>query len=178
MPAMNFAQDHFALLDLPRSYCVDLAELDRRYREVQAQVHPDRHAHLGRSGDGERRLAMQWSTRINEAYQTLRRPISRARYLLELDGIDVDGERTMSSEFLIRQMEWREAVAEARAALAGDELEHLHLRLKGEMAPQYQKLQQLFEQSPPAGAADLLRELMFQEKLLAEIDDALSAVEA
>ena len=175
MPAMNFAQDHFALFDLPRSFCIDLAELDRRYREVQAQVHPDRHVNLG---DTERRLAMQWSTRINEAYQTLRRPISRARYLLELDGIDVDGERTMSSEFLIRQMEWREAVAEARAALAGDELEHLHLRLKGEMAPQYQKLQQLFEQSPPAGAADLLRELMFQEKLLAEIDDALSAVEA
>lgn len=172
---MDFTQDHFALFGLPRSYSVDLAELDRLYREVQARVHPDKHVHLG---DTERRLAMQWSTRINEAYQTLRQPLSRAKYLLALAGIDVDQERRMSPEFLMQQMEWREAVAEARAALAVDELERLHLRLKGEMAQQYQKLQGEFEASSLAKAADLLRQLMFQEKLLAEIDDAFAAAEA
>jgi len=172
---MDFSQDHFALFGLPRRYCVDLAELDRLYREVQARVHPDKHAHLG---DTERRLAMQWATRINEAYQTLRHPLSRAKYLLSLAGIEVDQERRMSPEFLMQQMEWREAVAEARAALAVDELERLHLRLKSEMAQQYQKLQTELEQSSTAKAADLLRQLMFQEKLLADIDDALSAAEA
>jgi len=172
---MDFSQDHFALFGLPRGFALDLAELDRLYREVQAKVHPDRHVHLG---DTERRLAMQWSTRINEAYQTLRRPLSRAKYLLALAGIEVDQERRMSAEFLMQQMEWREAVAEARAALAGDELERLHLRLKSEMALQYQTLQALFAASSLADAADLLRQLMFQEKLLAEIDDALTAVEA
>ncbi len=172
---MDFSRDHFALFGLPRTYALDLEELDRLYREAQAKVHPDRHVLLG---DAERRLAMQWSTQINEAYQTLRRPLSRAKYLLALGGIEVDQERRMSSEFLMQQMEWREAVAEARAALAGEELERLHLRLKSEMALQYQKLQVQFEQSAAAAAADLLRQLMFQEKLLAEIDDALTAVEA
>ncbi len=172
---MDFSQDHYALFGLPRGYGIDLAELDRLYREVQARVHPDKHAH---GGDAERRLAMQWATRINEAYQTLRQPVSRAKYLLALAGIDVDQERSMAPEFLMQQMEWREAVAEARAALAVDELERLHLRLKREMGEQYRKLQDQFEASASAQAADLLRQLMFQEKLLADIDDALAAAEA
>lgn len=171
---MDFSQDHFALFGLPRRYALDNAELDRFYREVQARVHPDRHAHLG---DADRRLAMQWATRINEAYQTLRQPLSRARYLLSLAGVEVEQERRMSAEFLMQQMEWREAVAEARAALAVDELEALHARLKKEMAGQYLKLAAQFEEPDVSQAADLLRQLMFQEKLLADIDDALAAVE-
>ncbi|HUW36478.1 MAG TPA: Fe-S protein assembly co-chaperone HscB [Rhodocyclaceae bacterium] len=172
---MDFSQDHFALFGLPRRYALDNAELDRLYREVQARVHPDKFAHLG---DAERRLAMQWATRINEAYQTLRQPLPRAKYLLSLAGVEVERERKMSSEFLMQQMEWREAVAEARAALAVGELEALHARLKREMAGQYLKLAAQLDEPDAGGAADLLRQLMFQEKLLADIDDALAAVES
>lgn len=175
---MDFSQDHFALFDLPRRYAVDKGELQRLYHEVQARVHPDKHAHLG---DAERRLAMQWATRVNEAYQTLRQPLSRAQYLLQLAGVDVAKERGMPAEFLMQQMEWREAVAEMTEAGAVDELEQLHRRLKQEMAEQYQLLQSRLDAATTeesySAAADTVRQLMFQEKLLGEIDDALEATE-
>ena len=135
---MDFSQDHFALFDLPRRYAQDKSELERLYHEVLARVHPDKHAHLG---DAQRRLAMQWATRVNEAYQTRRRPLSRAQYLLQLAGVDVEKARSMPAEFLMQQMEWRQAVAEMSEAGAVAELEKLHRRLKQEMEEQYKRLQ-------------------------------------
>lgn len=172
---MDFSQDHFTLFGLPRRFALDGGELDQRYRALQAQVHPDRHAHLGAA---EKRLAMQWSTRVNEAYQVLRRPLARAEYMLGLAGIDVHQERSMPAEFLLAQMEWREAVVEARAA--GDEaaLDGLHRNIRKEMATQYASLERLLDHGDPLQAAGLLRQLMFQEKLLAEVDDALAAIDA
>lgn len=176
---MDFNQDHFTLFGLPRRYSLDRSELERLYHEVQARVHPDKHAHLG---DSERRLAMQWATRVNEAYRTLRQPLSRAQYLLALAGIEVEKERSMPAGFLMEQMEWREAVAEAGEAGAVSELEDMHRRLKLEMAEQYQRLQAQLDAAPGEEAnriaAEIVRQLMFQEKLLAEIDDALAAAEA
>ncbi len=171
---MDFNQDHFSLFELPRRFAVDGAELDRRFRDMQARVHPDRHAHLG---DAEKRLAMQWSTRVNEAYQTLRKPLARAEYLLLLAGIDVHRERTMPAEFLVSQMEWREAVEEARAGGDEAELDNLHRRIKKEMLAQYGRVEALLDAQDTAGAAGLVRQLMFQEKLLAEVDDALAALD-
>jgi len=181
---MDFSQDHFALFGLPRRYALDEATLGRLYHEIQARVHPDKHVHLS---DAERRLAMQWTTRINEAYQVLRQPLSRAKYLLGLAGVDVDQEREMSGEFLMRQMELRETVAAARAAGDVARLEDLDGKLKRELAQEYAKLATALEAVPEAeqasssqaaGAVKLLRQLMFQEKLLHEIDDALAAAEA
>ena len=85
---MDFNADHFILFGLPRSYRLDPLVLDKRYREIQSEVHPDRFA---QAGDSERRLSLQWATRVNEAYQTLRKPLPRAQYLLSLSGHDVDG---------------------------------------------------------------------------------------
>ena len=173
---MDFNQDHFSLFELPQRFAIDRSELDRRYREMQTRVHPDRHAHLS---DAEKRLSMQWSTQVNEAYQTLRRPLGRAEYLLQLAGIDVHLDRVMPADFLMRQMEWREAVETARSA--GDEsaLEDLHRSIKQEMAEQYRQLEtQLDEHHERAGAAGLVRQLMFQEKLLEDVDDALAALDA
>lgn len=172
---MDFNRDHFSLFDLPRRFAVDGVALDHRYREMQASVHPDRHAHLG---DTEKRLAMQWSTHVNEAYQTLKKPLTRAGYLLKLAGMDVHHERTMPTEFLIAQMEWREAVEEARAG--GDEaaLDQLHRRIKKEMITQYGELERLLDRGDLMAAAGLVRQLMFQEKLLIDVDDALAALEA
>ena len=173
---MDFNQDHFSLFELPRRFALDGDELDRRYRDMQARVHPDRHAHLG---DAEKRLAMQWSTQVNEAYQTLRRPLKRAEYLLLLAGIDVHLERTMPMEFLVRQMEWRESVEAARAAGDEAELDRLHRAIKKEMAEQYLQLEtRLDTQQDQGAAAGLVRQLMFQEKLLTEVDDALAALDA
>jgi molecular chaperone HscB len=76
---LDFARNHFELLGLPAQYAVDPARLEHGYRELQSQVHPDRFA---AATEAERRVAMQWATRVNEAYRTLRNPLERARYLL------------------------------------------------------------------------------------------------
>ncbi|MDK9726477.1 MAG: Fe-S protein assembly co-chaperone HscB [Sterolibacteriaceae bacterium MAG5] len=176
---LSFAkQDHFALFGLPRSFAVDRAELDRLYRDVQARVHPDKHAHMG---DADRRIAMQWATQVNEAYQTLQNPLRRGRYLLELAGHDprIETNTAMPAEFLMEQMEWREAVAEARAGGDADTLGELHQRLGKETRAQYEALAQAIDGAHDwTRAADIVRQLMFQEKLLTEIDEALEAVEA
>jgi molecular chaperone HscB len=175
---VDFAQDHFALFGIERRYALDTDDLDRSYLALQAQVHPDKHAHLG---DVERRLAMQWATRVNEANQTLRNPIRRARYLLELAGVDaqIETNTAMPHEFLLQQLEWREAVAEAREAGDGRELDRLHNRLKRDMAAQYAELASAIDVAHDyARGAGLLRQMMFQDKLLAEIDAAIELLEA
>jgi len=175
---MDFNADHFSLFELPRTFRIDSAALDKRYREIQAQVHPDKFAN---AGDAERRLSLQWTTRVNEAYQTLKKPLPRAQYLLQLGGHDVglESNTAMPVEFLVEQMEWREAVAEARVAGEHHELEHLHHRLKQDIGARYDELGVLLDDDNNAGqAADRVRRLMFLEKLLFEIDEAIEALEA
>ena len=174
---MDISQDHFALFGLPRRYALDEAQLSSLYHVLSAQVHPDKFAHLS---EAEQRLAMQRTTRVNEAYQTLRQPLARAKYLLGLAGIDVDQGREMSGEFLMQQMEWREMVADARAASDVARLEDFLQQLQRDVAKEYAKLAQQLQTYPDAAAASvkLVRQLMFQEKLLHDIDEALTAAEA
>ena len=173
----TFGDDHFALFGLPRSFAVDGAALDARYRDVQAQVHPDRHAHLP---EADQRRAMQWATQVNEAYQTLKKPLPRARYLLHLAGHDpqVEHNTAMPAAFLMEQMELREAVVDARAAHDMAVLDQLRKRIRSQIRDQYDHLgQSLDGVADYERAATLVRQLMFQEKLLHEIDDALEAIE-
>ena len=175
---MDFNADYFSLFQLPRTFRQDISALDNRFREVQAQVHPDKFV---QAGDAERRLSLQWATRANEAYQTLKKPLARAQYLLSLAGHDVEGENNnaMPPEFLMEQMEWREAVAEARIAREVGELEQLHHRVKERMANRYEQLAELLDdQKDFSTASDRVRRLMFLEKLLFDIDDAMAALEA
>lgn len=177
-PDPNFSADHFALLGLARAQAIDAGELDARFRELQARVHPDRHAHAGES---DQRLAMQWATRVNEAYQTLKAPLPRARYLLHLLGHDaqIESNTAMPTEFLMAQMELREAVADAKAAADELALEDLRERLIGEIRAEHGRLQALIDTARDyPSATALVRQLMFQEKLLHEIDDAIEAVAA
>lgn len=174
---MDFNADHFALFGLPRAFRIDAALLDARYRELQATVHPDRFA---QAEDAERRRSMQWATRANEAYLALKKPLGRAKYLLHLAGHDVGAENNtaMPVDFLMEQMEWREGVAEARAAGNHHELEHLHHRLGERMRGAYDELAALLDDTADfETAADRVRRLMFLEKLLHEIDDAIVALE-
>jgi molecular chaperone HscB len=174
---LDLTADFFSLFDMPRAFRLNLSELDSRFREVQAQVHPDRFAH---AGEAERRLSMQWATKANEAYQTLKKPLERAKYLLHLAGHDIQAEinTAMPAEFLMEQMEWREAVMEAREGRDHHELEHLHNRLRGDINGRYDELAALLDDAGDLGhATDLVRRLMFLEKLLFEIDDALASLE-
>ena len=174
---MDLRADHFSLFGLNRGFRLDLSDLDSRYRDIQAQVHPDRFAH---AGDADRRISMQWATHANEAYQTLKKPLERAKYLLHLAGHDIQAENNtaMPAEFLMEQMEWREAVMDARIGGDHHELEHLHNRLRADINSRYQELGELFDgKGDYAQASDRVRRLMFLEKLLHEIDDALASLE-
>jgi len=175
---LDFAADHFTLFGLPRAQALDLESLEKSFRAIQAQVHPDKHAH---AADSDRRMAMQWATRVNEAFQTLKSPGKRARYLLHLLGHDpqIESNTAMPAEFLMNQMELREAVMDARAAADETALDAVRASLLNEIRDDYERLAGLIDVTRDyTAAADLVRQLMFQEKLLNEIDDALEAVTA
>jgi len=169
-------QDYFSLFGLPRQQGLDGDRLDGLYRDIQARVHPDKHAHLS---DSDKRLAMQWATHVNEAYQTLKDPLKRARYLLHLAGHDVKLETNtaMPVDFLMAQMALREAVADAREAGDVDALDEQQRRLRRQIKAEFEELRTALDGNDLEGAALRVRQLMFQEKLMQEIDDALICVE-
>ena len=169
----DFSRDHFELLGVPVKYAIDPARLESGYRDLQSQVHPDRFASATQA---ERRVAMQWATRANEAFRTLKDPIARARYLLQLKGYDTEEETNtaMPPDFLMQQMEWREAVAAARAPLDTSQLE----RLRTDIAKARADMLRVLERALDADAnfvagCSLVRKLRFLEKLEEEIDEAL-----
>ena len=112
---MKLDDDDFTLFGLPLRFALDRADLDQHWRRLQGEVHPDRFASQGTAAQ---RVAMQWAVRINEAARRLKDPLARAGYLCELRGVPVSAEvnTAMPPQFLMRQMEWREALAEAENA--------------------------------------------------------------
>ena len=106
MQSVDLSSSYFALFDLPVSFDVDRKMLTERYRTLQRTVHPDRYAD---AADSERRLSVQMAARINEGYQTLKDPLARARYILEISGVALDDlDTAFENEFLMEQMELRE----------------------------------------------------------------------
>jgi len=119
---MNLQSDDFELFGVSRRFAQDRAFLDARWKELQREAHPDRFA---AQGPAAQRVAMQWSVRINEAYQRLKDPQRRAAYLCELHGAPIRAEdnTAMPAAFLMQQMEWREALDDARGGDALDALD-------------------------------------------------------
>src|SRR3954471_22601543 len=122
------SSNHFELFGLSPAFALDKELLEKAYRDIQSQVHPDRFA---RSGDAERRASLEWTTRVNEAYRTLRNPVQRAKHLLELQGVDVAFETNtqMPTDFLLQQLEVREGLGRAKAKKAPAVLDGLRSRL-------------------------------------------------
>ncbi|MDR3409464.1 MAG: Fe-S protein assembly co-chaperone HscB [Formivibrio sp.] len=173
---IDFTQSHFALLGLPEVFSLDLRELERQYRASVTEHHPDRHA---TSDDATKRLSLQASTQINEAWQTLKNPLNRARYLLKLRGVDTqeDTNTSMPIDFLMNQMEWREAIEEAKANQNLDRLEELSRELRSEIEAHESNLGALIDtEHNYAAAAQAVRKLRFLEKLEEEISDAIEIV--
>jgi molecular chaperone HscB len=173
----DLQQDFFSLFDLRATFQIDIAALEQSYRTLQSQVHPDKFAHLS---EAERRLSMQWATRVNEAFQTLRSPLNRARYLLSLQGVDTQEESNtaMPIDFLMQQMEWREALADAKQAKKADVLD--------EIAQQVQLMKRALEQELARdldnahdyiAASGIVRKLKFIEKITEEIASAFDELD-
>jgi molecular chaperone HscB len=108
---MDIDQNYFELFGLAAVFAVDETLLSERYRQLQKEIHPDRFAG---KGEREQRLAVQFTTYVNEAFQGLKSPLKRAEYLLLLAGVEVDpqNETTSDAVFLMEQMELRETLGE------------------------------------------------------------------
>jgi molecular chaperone HscB len=177
MPSIDFQQNYFQLFGLGERFQLDNAQLEQHYRTLQTQVHPDKFAHLSES---EQRVSMQWATRVNEAYQTLREPVRRARYLLSLHGVDTQEETNtaMPADFLMQQMEWREAIEEAQQARDEAALIELETRLQHETRELEQYLAAKIDtEHNYADAAEAVRKLKFMEKLAEEIVSAFDTID-
>jgi molecular chaperone HscB len=180
VPMIDFSRNHFELFGLPARFGLDAAALDAAWRARQSEVHPDRFAH---ADDARKRLALQASARVNEAYRALRDPVARAEYLLALHGVDAtrESDTALPLDFLERQLERRERADEAAAAsdlaalaVAGDEVRQEARALEASLAAL------LDERKDYAEARTPVRELRFLTKvaddlrqLEARVDDAL-----
>jgi molecular chaperone HscB len=170
-------QSHFELFGLAPAFGLEAEALERSYRDIQSQVHPDRFAH---AGDAERRASLQWTTRVNEAYRMLKDPVQRAKHLLELHGVDVAFETNtaMPSDFLMQQMKLRESVEEAVGKKDPSSLDALRKDLnKARQSLQQQISDAIDAKKDYPGAAGLVRKLQFLDKLDTEIDAAYETIE-
>ena len=170
----DLGKNYFELFGLPITFDLDVTDLAARYRDLQRRFHPDRFASASAS---ERRLSLQLTAQVNAAFQTLKDPVARARYLLGLQGVDTgeDTDTAMDTAFLMEQMELRESLAEARdAADRHARLETLHQRVEGEFEARSALLRGHFaENSKPAlrQARNLVREMQFLQKLAHEVEE-------
>jgi molecular chaperone HscB len=167
---IDFSRNHFELFGLPERFRLDTAMLDRAFRALQSEVHPDRFAGAPES---EQRLALQSSARVNEAYKVLRQSVTRAQYLLTLHGIDAFAETdtALPHDFLECQLERRETAADALAAGDAARLKKL---ADGARADAHQLEQRLTVRLDGEGAWEAaraeVRELRFLGKLAEDID--------
>lgn len=164
---MNLQSNDFELFGVPVRFSQNRAHLDARWKDLQREAHPDKFAAQGASAQ---RVAMQWSVRINEAYQRLKHPLKRASYLCELRGSPINAENNtaMPEDFLLQQMAWRDALEEASTIEALDQLA-MQARKSGQ--EQLLKIEQALDgvQDFPA-AAQQIRSLMFIERFVSEVD--------
>ena len=166
--------NHFDLFGLPPSFSIEGETLERSYRDIQSKVHPDRFAN---AGDAERRASLQWTTRVNEAYRTLKDPVQRAKHLLELNGVDVAFETNtaMPPEFLMQQMELRETLEDAWDAAA---LFSRRSNLRSQKRRLVESIAEAIDgKKDYSGAAGLVRKLQFLDRLDEEIDAAYEEIE-
>jgi len=162
---------------VPERFEVDLSVLEVRYRELQREVHPDRFA---AASQAEQRVSMQLATQVNEAYRTLKSPITRAGYLLHLNGVDPEFETNtaMPAEFLAEQMERRETLEEAVAASDWQRLIGLSSDLRVDQDALLARIERQLDGREWKEAADTLRQLKFLEKLGEEIGSAEEGMES
>jgi len=167
------SDNHFALFGLPMRQQLDMEALEKTWHELAVRLHPDRHA---TASPAEKRVIMQWAAAINQAWQTLRLPLARARYLCELAGqpLDESSNTRVSPEFLMQQMAWRERLDEARGTSDAQALRDEVQRCADQLQTQVAHL--IDERHDMAQAAQCVREWMFVDKLLQEIQAGADSI--
>ncbi len=164
---MNLQSTDFELFHLSEQFAQDRVTLDTRWKELQREAHPDKFAAQGAAAQ---RIAMQWSVRINEAYQRLKDPVQRAAYLCELHGAPINAENNtaMPAAFLMQQMELREALDDASTE---ENLEEISQQAAEILRSQLSKAEQLIDGAKDySAAAQAVRALLFVQKFQADVD--------
>ena len=168
--------NHFAIFDLPAAFAVNQAQLAGRYRDLQAAVHPDRFVN---ATDAEKRVAMERAVEVNEAFTTLKDPVRRAMHLLALVNIDGMEEKNsaMPFDFLAEQIEWREALADAKLKEDEDRLQEMSGELSGMLASLGDTFAAAYSGEHFTVATTLARKMRFVQKLIEEAESALADLE-
>jgi molecular chaperone HscB len=160
------APDKFAVLGLDRSYEIDLAQVEERYRALSRKLHPDRFA---RASPRDRRFSLEQTTLLNDAWRTLKDPARRAEHLLALRGVKVASDVKMSPEFLEQTMEDREKLMDAK--LSGEPLSALAQGVREKRDAAMAEVRTLLQgEVDPARAADLLARMRYYERYLDEVE--------
>ncbi len=171
---MNLQSSDFELFGLAPQFAQERAAVDARWKDLQREAHPDKFAAQGAAAQ---RVAMQWSVRINEAYQRLKDPLKRAAYLCELNAAPVNAENNtaMPMDFLMQQMAWREALDEARSAA---ELDELSAQVTAASRERLQKCgHSLDVEHDYAKAVQQVRALMFIERFANDLEARLDRMD-
>jgi molecular chaperone HscB len=171
---MNLQSNDFELFGVPPQFTQDRAGIDARWKDLQREAHPDKFAAQGAAAQ---RIAMQWSVRINEAYQRLKDPLKRAAYLCELNGAPVNAENNtaMPAAFLMQQMEWREALDDAKST---SELDVISAEVMLSRKNMLQKCGALLDESKDfSGAVQQVRALMFIERFARDVEARLDQMD-
>lgn len=177
MPSDILTSNFFEIFDVPVAYQVDLDLIQQRYRELQKAVHPDKFVN---ASDQEKRISMQQTSWINEAFNTLRQPVDRAIYLLKLKGVDLnlENETTMDMAFLMEQMEMREALSEVRSKDDPlEELDKFSRQIKNKMQSLVEGFSAAYENNQLDDAREWIRKMQFIQKAAKEVDELSAKIE-
>lgn len=168
-------QNHFQLLQLPVCFEIALPTLEAHFRRLQAEVHPDKYVN---ATPAEKLQSMQMATLVNEAYQTLKSASHRAKYLLSLQGVEVDDpqQAALPADFLMTQMDWREAMDDAKQSNDIASLEGLlrDMRQAGKVVEATLATQL---DTDPVHAVVSVKKLIFIEKVSADVNQLIAHLE-
>jgi len=172
-----FSKNYFEIFNIPVAFELDTDQLSVLYRELQKEVHPDRFAS---AGDQQSRLAVQMTSLVNQAFDTLKMPVSRAHYLLKLAGLDIDHDQdtTMDPMFLMEQMELREEIEAVRSKsdpLA--EIDRLLKLVKNKSSLVMDEFASCYKANDFNKAHEWSRKMQFLNKNTQELDDIAVAIE-
>ena len=170
---MNLQATDFELFEIPAQFSQDNAVLASKWKDLQREAHPDKFAAQGAAAQ---RIAMQWSVRINEAYNRLKDPLKRATYLCELNGAPIEAHTntSMPPAFMMMQIEWREALEEAETT---EQLEKIERQTANYKQEQLSKIEQFIDvKNDYAAAANEVRALMFVARFVGEIEARLDKI--
>jgi molecular chaperone HscB len=164
------SSDHFGLLGLPARFDLDPKVIEQAFFDRSKELHPDRFANAPAA---ERVAALSRSRALNDAYQTLKKPVPRAEYMLARAGVTIGDNERLDPETIMQVLELREELAEARQQSDRSKIERLQAAMQARRTEAVGELPALFDGSDLAGIKRVLISLRYMDRYLEECDGAL-----